>query len=342
MSGGITQLVALGAQDAYLVGDPEVSFFRSVYKRHTNFAQQVSRQVIQGNKVAGGLSVVKLERRGDLLSYVYLVQKNASGVVQTFGTAEIDKVELYIGGQLIDMQDNTFNESIWNEVFCSQDNLVKENNPTNAYPLHFFFCDNYAASLPLIALQFHDVEIRITWASALPDSTDQFECYANYISLDDQEREWFANHPQEMLITQVQRQLSSNKTTQDFDFNHPVKAIVTQNDHPGSGNALSTSLKVQYNGSEIGEPKEITPHFNQIPSYYHTFNSNEAAPNFLMSYGLNVSKYHPTGTMNFSRLDSARITLGNSETFTKDEYFYAINYNILKIENGMGGILYAN
>ena len=78
-----------------------------------------------------------------------------------------------------------------------------------------------------------------------------------------------------MLITQVQRQLSSNKTTHDFDFNHPVKAIVTSDDCPGdAGNALSTPLKVQYNGTEIGEPKEITPHFNQIPSYYHTFNSN--------------------------------------------------------------------
>ena len=48
MSGGIAQLVAVGAQDAHLVGDPEVSFFRSTYRRHTNFSQTVERQVIQG------------------------------------------------------------------------------------------------------------------------------------------------------------------------------------------------------------------------------------------------------------------------------------------------------
>ena len=49
MSGGIAQLVAVGAQDAHLVGKPEVSFFQSIYKRHTNFSHVVERQVIQGN-----------------------------------------------------------------------------------------------------------------------------------------------------------------------------------------------------------------------------------------------------------------------------------------------------
>ena len=65
MSGGIAQLVAVGAQDAHLVGQPEVSFFRSNYKRHTNFAQTVERQVIQGNPSAGGMSTVRFERKGD-------------------------------------------------------------------------------------------------------------------------------------------------------------------------------------------------------------------------------------------------------------------------------------
>ena len=66
MSGGIAQLVAVGAQDAHLVGDPEVSFFRSTYRRHTNFSQTVERQVIQGALSAGGMSTVRFERKGDL------------------------------------------------------------------------------------------------------------------------------------------------------------------------------------------------------------------------------------------------------------------------------------
>jgi len=72
MSGGIAQLVAIGAQDAHLVGQPEVSFFRSNYKRHTNFAQTVERQVIQGNPTVGGMSTVRFERKGDMLGYVYI------------------------------------------------------------------------------------------------------------------------------------------------------------------------------------------------------------------------------------------------------------------------------
>ena len=68
MSGGIAQLVAVGAQDAHLVGQPEVSFFRSNYKRHTNFAQTVERQVIQGNPSAGGMSTVQVSKEKGIWS----------------------------------------------------------------------------------------------------------------------------------------------------------------------------------------------------------------------------------------------------------------------------------
>ena len=68
MSGGITQLVAIGAQDAHLVGDPQVSFFRSNYKRHTNFAHVIDRGTIQGNPSAGGMSSVRFERKVTFLA----------------------------------------------------------------------------------------------------------------------------------------------------------------------------------------------------------------------------------------------------------------------------------
>ena len=107
MSGGIAQLVAVGAQDAHLVGQPEVSFFRSNYKRHTNFAQTVERQVIQGNPSAGGMSTVRFERKGDMVGYVYIAPTKA-GIAHKFSPADwvnaISKVELLIGGQVIDEQ----------------------------------------------------------------------------------------------------------------------------------------------------------------------------------------------------------------------------------------------
>src|SRR6056300_340599 len=101
MSGGITQLVAVGAQDAHLVGNPEVSFFQSSYKRHTNFSSVVERQVIQNTPAANGLSSIRFERKGDMLSYIYLVN-DASGTSSNINwSTSVDKVELYIGGQLI-------------------------------------------------------------------------------------------------------------------------------------------------------------------------------------------------------------------------------------------------
>jgi len=59
----------------------------------------------------------------------------------------------------------------------------------------------------------------------------------------------------------------------------------------------------------------------------------------LMPFCLDTSKLQPTGSLNFSRLDSARII---NDTETVDEDIYAVNYNVLRIENGMGGLLYSN
>ena len=124
MSGGITQLVAIGAQDVHLVGNPEVSFFRSTYKRHTNFSQTIENQVIQGTIAAHGTSTVRVERKGDLLGYVYLlvtdgtqalnVPSDITGVPKW--TALISKVQLLIGGQVIDEQTSDFSFNIANEL----------------------------------------------------------------------------------------------------------------------------------------------------------------------------------------------------------------------------------
>src|SRR6056300_2053332 len=197
MSGGIAQLVAVGAQDAHLVGSPEISFFRSTYKRHTNFSQTVERQVIQGNVSNGGMSTVRFERKGDLLNYVYLVPNNGSAA-QGYSAADwrtkIAKVELLVGGQVIDDQDSTYSTLIapsLSAVNSSKSvgaNLYNGASSSKFYPLRFFFCENWQSALPLISLQYHDVELRITWGSEAAAST--WEVYANYAYLDTQEREF--------------------------------------------------------------------------------------------------------------------------------------------------------
>ena len=115
MSGGITQLVAIGAQDSHLVGDPQVSFFHSNYKRHTNFSHTLESQVLQGNPSENNISTVNFERKGDLLSYVYFTAHTASGSAELSSDNwrnAIKKVELLIGGQVIDTQDSLFSENL--------------------------------------------------------------------------------------------------------------------------------------------------------------------------------------------------------------------------------------
>jgi hypothetical protein len=348
MSGGIAQLVAVGAQDVHLVGQPEVSFFRSTYKRHTNFSQTVERQVIQGNVSNNGMSTVRFERKGDMLNYVYLVANDGTKTlpVSDWKTV-ISKVELLIGGQLIDEQDSVYSTLIAPTLSAtSSSKSLAGGIYTGAaserfYPLRFAFCENWQTALPLISLQYHDVELRITWGAAAADSSKKWDVYANYAYLDSQEREIFASKPQNMLITQVQKAISSGSKMQELNFNHPVKYLTASNVTAVNMCLDTNKTKLQINGTDVADFKFTNPNFTSVPLYYHTSHANSTPGTKLFTYPfcLETGKLQPTGTLNFSRLDSARIV---NDTLVNTEDIYAVNYNILRIENGMGGLLYSN
>ena len=350
MSGGIAQLVAVGAQDVHLVGQPEVSFFRSTYKRHTNFSQTVERQVIQGNVSNNGMSTIRFERKGDMLNYVYLMPIAGDGLsANTFTnnwTDVISKVELLIGGQVIDEQDSTYSTliaptlSAFSSSKSVSASIYDGASTAKFYPLRFSFCENWQSALPLISLQYHDVELRVTWGAEAAAS--KWEVYANYAYLDTQEREVFASQPQNMIMTQVQKAISSNSKIQELNFNHPVKYIAA-----GDASAVTmvstagNKLKLQINGTDVADYKFADPNFTTVPLYYHTSHGT-ATPGtklFFYPFCLDAGKLQPTGSLNFSRLDSARII---NDTANCDKDIYAVNYNVLRIENGMGGLLYSN
>ena len=350
MSGGITQLVALGAQDSHLVGSPEVSFFQSSYKRHTNFSSVIDRQVIQNTPSASGLSSIRFERKGDLLSYVYLSNVSAAGSVTNTNWNEIvDKVELYIGGQLIDTQNFEYSTKIHTDIMAntfSKTNFgptpdVSGSNDGYFYPFKFWFCENWQSALPLIALQYHDVECRIYWSSSLP-ANHTIEAWARYVYLDADERRSMAEKSMEMLIHQVQRIPSPSLKTADLTFNHPVKFLAST----ASAFDASNTVVLQLNGVDVGEKKQAIPHYNQVSCYYHVpYGPSSTDPGegfesatLMIPFCLDSSKLQPTGTCNFSRMDSARLVC--SSAINAD--IYAVNYNILKVQNGMGGLLYAN
>lgn len=355
-SGGITQLVAIGAQDVWLTGKPEISYFQSAYKRHTNFSHVVDRQTIQGNPGNNAMTSVRFERKGDMLSYVYIVANNSSNVYDVPNWSNlINYVEFYVGGQLIDSQDTTFTERIAPELLSQTFSksgtagihsgyFNKAFQPSYFYPLRFFFCENWQSSLPLCALQYHDVEIRIYWGSTATSDGDygsvRYDVYSNFIFLDEAERRAMTTTPQNMLITQVQEMTPSNNKTMELVFNHPVKFLASANVVSNTLMSPSNRLMMQANGTDIGEFRYACPNYTSVPAYYHTSHSNANDTDiFFYPFCLDSAKLQPTGTLNFSRLDSFRII---SETATIRDSVYAVNYNVLRIENGLGGLMYSN
>ena len=142
-----------------------------------------------------------------------------------------------------------------------------------------------------------------------------------------------------MLIYQVQKNMASNQKVQDLAFNHPVNLIAAK----GGGAATSNTCQItmQINGVDIADKKWAHPHFTVVSSYYTApFAVGNETNFFLYPFCFDTSSPQPSGTLNFSRLDSVRLMSDNSETFTSD--FYAINFNILTIQDGMGGLLYSD
>ena len=386
MSGGIVQLVATGAQDAWLTGKPEVSFFRSSYKRYTHYANSSERQLIQGNPSAGNISTIRLEKKGDLVNYIYLIAKDSTGALipGINWTNVIDKVELLIGGQIVDTQDITWMsnvEAVTGAQNFSQrylnNNTGTPNNITNGFlPLKFFFCKDWNVSLPLVALQYHDVEIRITWSTTLGTSLTsyaglnglasgtaayssfQYEAWTNFVYLDQAEREYFANTPMDLLITQLNRIPIATTNMQELALAHPIKFLAfSANNYSTAYStgaaqipAINYQFKTQINGVDIGDSRSMFQ-WMDVPQYYHTpygYNHNSATANVaIISYCLDTSKLQPTGTLNFSRIDTYRIVAPAGVSLSTlaggaGRYFYAMNYNVLRIKDGMGGLLYSN
>jgi hypothetical protein len=380
MSGGIVQLVATGAQDAWLTGKPEVSFYRSSYKRYTHYANSPERQLIQGNPSAGNISTIRLEKKGDLINYIYLTAKDSTGALipSVTWTNVIDKIELLIGGQIVDTQDITWMSNV--EAVTGAQNFSQRylnngtglNNITNGFlPLKFFFCKDWNVSLPLVALQYHDVELRITWSASLGTtlnvtgmpapvaySTLQYEAWTNFVYLDQAEREYFANTPMDLLITQMNRIPIATGNMQELALAHPIKFLAFSCNNYSSvytanvatQPSVNYQFKTQINGVDIGDSRSMFQWID-VPQYYHTpygYSHNNATANVaLVSYCLDTSKLQPTGTLNFSRIDTYRIVAPAGVSLTTlaggaGRYFYAMNYNVLRIKDGMGGLLYSN
>ena len=106
-TGSLIQLVAFGAEDIVLMSDPQITFFKNIYKRHTNFAMESIQLPFTDNPGFGNTSVVTITKLGDLVNKLYLeltlpYDENLTDSYWTnrIGFNLINRVELYIGKKL--------------------------------------------------------------------------------------------------------------------------------------------------------------------------------------------------------------------------------------------------
>ena len=382
MGGGLLQLVAYGAQDVYLTGNPQITFFKVVYRRHTNFSIESIQQTFNGSATLGSRVTCQISRNGDLVHKVYLqatVTSNASVASKNIGHWLIKQVEVEIGGQMIDRQYGEW-MYIWNELTLPKGKeegfkeMIKTKENANAdtvkvyVPLEFWFCRNIGLALPLIALQYHEVKINLTLNDAETsgiNAVSEVELWADYIFLDTDERRRFAQLSHEYLIEQVQftggesiagTLLVAKQTTKSkLSFNHPVKELVWVNkptstsDNPTtSANwndyQVTTEFQLQLNGNDRFAKRDAK-YFTHVQPYQHHENIPDGKNIHVYSFALKPEEHQPSGTLNMSRIDTATAmvgTGGTSITYTGSLQMYAVNYNVLRILSGMGGLAYSN
>jgi hypothetical protein len=371
MPGAILQLTAYGAQDIYLTGNPQITFFKVVYRRYTNFAIESVELPPSTNVKMGNKYMFNIEKQGDLLSSIYLqIKMDNTNIIQTYyGFQLIDNVELLIGNQLIDKQ---YGE--WMALWCDLthtydkgqmlDDMVAFSDQIIYVPLLFWFCRNPGLALPLLALQYHNIYLNITLKnkSLVVGNADieDFKIFVDYIHLDTDERRRFLQIEHEYLIEQVQYNQSplidTNATSYDMDlfFSHPVKEIfwviqdISGEEYNVEYYEEAQNILIQMNYQDRLSSRS-GKYFSKLQRYqYHTGSGAQSGPPYIhvYSFALRPEEYQPSGSCNFSRLDSAMIhlDLDTKTQITGTQYrkinVYAMNYNILKITNGLGGLSY--
>lgn len=345
MGGGLVQLAAYGSQDIYLTSNPTITYFKAVYHRYTNFTMEAIPQLIDGNINFGGSITLVIARNGDLLGNIMLqftlpdfnqyITGNYDyiGYIQGVGNYLINNTSIEIGGQQIDEQYGQWMD-IWSELNLSESQLTGygkmvgrnysmpqwqpypvDSQPGSLLqvPLLFWFCRNPGLAVPIIALQYADIKVKLQFEKfknlivAVTDGNyvtptfnpftpqlnpnNTFRIFNNYYFLDTTERRKFAQNPHEYLVEQVQSQTGNILSlTEDnyirLNLNHPSKELV------------------------------------------FVFNRNgTAAPMCDFSMGVNAS---PNGTVaQFSPLESFKLLINGSDRFKErpGEYFrLAQNY----------------
>ena len=355
MGGGLMQLVAMGAQDVFLTGNPQITFFKVVYRRHTNFSKECIKQDFNGS---GASLTCTLSRNGDLVQEIYLHGTSRANLTGDVTSQVVKTVEVEIGGQKIDKHYGAWLD-IYNELFeTNHDYQAAMCDGAGAatsevfIPLRFWFNRNPGLALPLIALQYHEVKVLVEMQAN--DVLANADLLVNYVYLDTDERRRFAQVSHEYLIEQVQHTgtetVGASGSSITLTYNHPVKALFWR----GFAADKTYTAKLQLNGHDRFT-EQSTRYFHLVQPYecglghskaldanyaWGTMTGNSLQSG-MYSFCLKPGEHQPSGSCNFSRIDNARLVISGSTINCQLDVF-ALNYNVLRVMSGMGGLTYSN
>ena len=173
--------------------------------------------------------------------------------------------------------------------------------------------------------------------------------YSDFFYLDTEERRRFSQMSHEYLIEQLQftgDETASSKIK--LNFNHPCKEIVwvEKEDDAAVGTYVTSydTAKLQLNGHERFSAR-VPQYFQLVQPYQHhervpTMSGKTCGIN-VYSFALKPEEHQPSGSCNMSRIDNATLNLSGVDT-SNTVKVYAVNYNVLRVMSGMGGLAYSN
>lgn len=371
---GVIALTATGIQDVHLTGEsPSVSFFRQAYRRYLPFAIKPERLDYIGTFGANNEVSIPIPSKGDLLTHVWIECPNiaATGTNTTgFYSQDVQiptEFTLNIGGQPVVTIDALYVQAVHNVLMQPSQAkaassvttaTVKGNAEGNSagaaghYLIPFWFSEDWTKALPLLAIQYAEVTVSVKCRGGTFTPSATPKVFGMFAYLDTVERDFFVKKPYEMLITQVSRQLASSTDT-EYDlsyFNHPTKSI-----HVVSGKADGGHWSSQWtftgdatmfiNGTPLFENMSNVYHHTIVPEMHCTNVPDgvlDTVPVFTWPLSLNLGRSQPSGSLNLSRVDTAKIHVEGPTGGNTQHSLYAVNFNILKAKDGLCGVLYGN
>jgi len=399
--GGLIQLIAIGAQDVFLTGEPQRSLWKRNAVRRTNFAIESIETTFDLR--FGAPSFVTIKRAGDLVKNCVLEIAMKRSSTESFYPAEqfIKSVTVMIGGQEIEhipdfpnwsrVHDELFNTTEIRAANYRMQNFRDDDPPgairTFYVDLPLFFSKNLSSAIPMIALQYHEIQLKFVFNEPynIPgiDSVyvPQVRFYTDYVYLDKIEREYFVSNPHEYIIEQLQTFTVPSKISDsiatgiyDLPFNLPTRYIIWF--YKSNLHGQYTTSNFQFETNEAFAPMYSAvlkcngvDRFSERPGgYFNLVQPTQAvgqAPSagiYMYSFGVKANEQDSAGTLNFSRLDVVTLsitskaataasitdildtsaTLESGMTKFNDITVFARNFNVLRVMEGQGGLVFAN